>query len=35
MFQSLQRIDRDPDVRAALVQIFALALGGVSMKSKK
>jgi hypothetical protein len=34
-FQSLQRIDRDPDVRAALVQIFALALGGISMRSKK
>jgi hypothetical protein len=34
-FQSLQRIDRDPDVRAALVQIFVLALGGISMKSKE
>ena len=34
-FQSLQRIDRDPDVRAALVQIFTLALGGISMRSKK
>jgi hypothetical protein len=34
-FQSLQRIDRDHDVRVALVQFFTLALGGISMKSKQ
>jgi hypothetical protein len=28
--KSLDRIDRDPDVRKAVVQIFSLALGGIS-----
>ncbi|MFF5210865.1 hypothetical protein [Streptosporangium sp. NPDC000396] len=33
-FESLDRIDRDPDVRKALVRIFSLALGGISTVSK-
>lgn len=32
---SLERIDRDPDVRSALTQVFALASGGIGMLSKK
>jgi hypothetical protein len=34
-FESLERLDRDPDVRKALVRMFALALGGISTVSKK
>ena len=34
-FESLERLDRDPDVRRALVRMFSLALGGISMVSKK
>ncbi|ROP30412.1 hypothetical protein EDD30_3260 [Couchioplanes caeruleus] len=33
-FGSLARIDRDPDVREALANVFALALGGISTVSK-
>ncbi|MFE7288602.1 hypothetical protein ACFU90_29840 [Streptomyces noursei] len=33
-FESLERIDRDPDVRKVLVRIFSLAAGGISMVSK-
>ncbi len=33
-YESLERIDRDPDVRKALVRMFSLAMGGVSMVSK-
>lgn len=34
-FESLERIDRDPDVRKVLVRMFSLAMGGISMVSKK
>lgn len=34
-FESLARLDRDPDVRTALVRMFSLAMGGISMVSKK
>ena len=34
-FESLARLDRDPDVRKAFARIFSLALGGISMVSKK
>lgn len=34
-FKSLERIDRDPDVRKMLARMFSLATGGVSMVSKK
>lgn len=34
-FESLPRLDRDPDVRKAFARIFSLALGGISMVSKK
>ncbi|WP_189238990.1 hypothetical protein [Planomonospora parontospora] len=34
-FASLERLDRDPDVRKVLVRMFSLALGGISMVSKK
>ncbi|MGR8009943.1 hypothetical protein [Streptomyces hypolithicus] len=34
-FESLERIDRDPDVRKVLVRMFSLAAGGISMVSKK
>ncbi|WP_338931106.1 hypothetical protein WEB32_08320 [Streptomyces netropsis] len=34
-FESLERLDRDPDVRKVLVRIFSLATGGISMVSKK
>ncbi|GAA0617166.1 hypothetical protein GCM10010174_38950 [Kutzneria viridogrisea] len=34
-FESLERLDRDPDVRKALARMFSLALGGISMVSKK
>ncbi|MFI0815838.1 hypothetical protein ACH4TX_00900 [Streptomyces sp. NPDC021098] len=34
-FESLERLDRDPDVRKALTRIFSLAMGGISMVSKK
>ncbi|MGW4422942.1 hypothetical protein [Streptosporangium sp. NPDC004631] len=34
-FESLGRLDRDPDVRKALVRIFSLALGEISAVSKK
>ncbi|WP_369383251.1 hypothetical protein [Streptomyces sp. cg36] len=34
-FESLDRLDRDPDVRKALVRMFSLAMGGISMISKK
>lgn len=33
--KSLDRIDRDPDVRKALARIFSLAMNGISMVSKK
>lgn len=33
-FESLERIDRDPDVRKVLVRMFSLATGGISMVSK-
>jgi len=33
--ESLDRLDRDPDVRKALVRIFSLALGGISGVEKK
>jgi hypothetical protein len=32
--ESLARIDRDQDVRDALADMFALALGGISLVSK-
>jgi hypothetical protein len=32
--ESLDRLDRDPDVRSALVRMFSLATGGISMTSK-
>ena len=34
-FELLERLDRDPDVRKALVRVFSLAAGGISMVSKK
>jgi hypothetical protein len=34
-FESLERLDRDLDVRKALARMFSLALGGISMVSKK
>lgn len=34
-FESLERLDRDPDTRMALARMFSLALGGISMVSKK
>ncbi|MCT2587967.1 HINT domain-containing protein [Actinophytocola gossypii] len=34
-FGSLERIDRDPDVRRVLARMFSLASGGISMVSKK
>jgi hypothetical protein len=33
-FESLPRLDRDPDVRKAFARMFALATGGISMGSK-
>jgi hypothetical protein len=33
--ESLDRLDRDSDVRKALVRIFSLALGGISGVEKK
>jgi len=33
-FESLERLDRDPDVRNALTRMFSLALGGISSISK-
>ena len=33
--ESLDRLDRDPDVRKALVRIFSMALGGISGVEKK
>jgi hypothetical protein len=33
--ESLDRLDRDPDVRKALIRIFSLALGGISGVEKK
>ncbi|GAA1561816.1 hypothetical protein GCM10009678_50880 [Actinomadura kijaniata] len=33
-FRSLERLDRDPDVRKALARLFTLALGGISALSK-
>jgi hypothetical protein len=33
-FESLERLDRDPDVRGALMRIFSLASGGISMTTK-
>jgi hypothetical protein len=32
--ESLDRVDRDPDVRVVLARIFALASGGISMITK-
>ncbi|MFF6999341.1 hypothetical protein ACFY93_30980 [Streptomyces sp. NPDC008313] len=34
-YQSLQRIDRDPEVRKALVRMFSLAMGGIGVVAKK
>jgi hypothetical protein len=34
-FESLERLDRDLDVRKVLVHMFSLATGGISMVSKK
>ncbi|TDO52987.1 hypothetical protein EV651_117177 [Kribbella sp. VKM Ac-2571] len=34
-YESLSRLDRDPDVRGALARMFSLAMGGISMVSKK
>jgi len=34
-FASLVRIDRDSDVRMALVRVFSLAVNGISMVSKE
>jgi hypothetical protein len=34
-FESLVRLDRDPDVRRVLARMFSLAMGGISMVSKK
>ncbi|GAA0256425.1 hypothetical protein GCM10010492_66690 [Saccharothrix mutabilis subsp. mutabilis] len=34
-YESLERLDRDPDVRKALTQMMTLAMGGISMTSKK
>lgn len=34
-FESLERLDRDPDVRKALARMFSLAMGRISMVSKK
>jgi hypothetical protein len=34
-FESLERLDQDPDVRKVLVRMFSLALGGISVISKK
>ncbi|GAA2634895.1 hypothetical protein GCM10010411_87200 [Actinomadura fulvescens] len=33
-FRSLERLDRDPEVRTALVRLFSLALGGISTVAK-
>jgi hypothetical protein len=33
--ESLDRLDRDPDVKRALVRVFSLALGGISGVEKK
>lgn len=33
-FESLARLDHDPDVRAALVRMFSLATGGIATVSK-
>lgn len=35
LLESLDRLDRDPDVRKALVRIFSMALGGISGVEKK
>jgi hypothetical protein len=34
-FESLERLDRDPDVRKALARMFTLAAGGISVVSKE
>ena len=34
-YESLERLDRDPDVRKALARMFSLAMGGISVVSKK
>ncbi|SCF39637.1 hypothetical protein [Micromonospora mirobrigensis] len=34
-FKSLERLDRDPDVRTALARMFSLALSGTSMITKR
>lgn len=34
-YESLERLDRDADVRSALVRTFSLATGGISMVSKR
>jgi hypothetical protein len=34
-FESLERLDRDPDVRKVLIRMFSLASSGISMISKK
>lgn len=33
-YESLKRLDEDPDVREALTRIFSLAMGGISMVTK-
>jgi hypothetical protein len=33
-FKSMERLDRDPDVRSALVRVFSLTSGGIEMISK-
>ncbi|MER7366333.1 hypothetical protein [Nonomuraea wenchangensis] len=33
-FESLERLDRDPEVRKVLARMFSLAVGGISMVSK-
>ncbi|WP_243761415.1 hypothetical protein [Streptomyces sp. YIM 98790] len=34
-YESLERLDRDSDVRKALARMFSLAMGGISMVAKK
>jgi hypothetical protein len=33
-FESLERLDRDPDVRKAFARVFSLATGGIAVVSK-
>lgn len=34
-FESLERLDRDPDAREVFARMFSLVSGGISMVSKK